>query len=49
MEYGLLVAFIAAVIMIAVISFGGAVRETFTHTCERVQEPQGGTQSCAGQ
>jgi Flp pilus assembly pilin Flp len=31
-EYGLLLAAVAAVITIAVFSFGGVVRQTFAHT-----------------
>lgn len=47
-EYGLLVALIAAVIVTATFLFGGMVRAQFTHTCERYQEPTGGSASCQG-
>jgi pilus assembly protein Flp/PilA len=35
-EYGLLVAAIAAVIIVAVFAFGGFVQDVFTQTCENV-------------
>jgi pilus assembly protein Flp/PilA len=47
-EYGLLIALIAAVIVVATFLFGGMVRAQFTHTCERYQEPTGGSASCEG-
>ncbi|MGF1647950.1 MAG: Flp family type IVb pilin [Kineosporiaceae bacterium] len=36
-EYGLLVAAIAAVIIVAVFAFGGFVRDVFDNTCETLQ------------
>jgi pilus assembly protein Flp/PilA len=45
-EYGLLIALIAAVIVTATFLFGGMVQAQFTHTCERYQEPTGGSASC---
>jgi pilus assembly protein Flp/PilA len=33
-EYGLMIAAVAAVITLAVFSFGGAVRQSFTHTTD---------------
>ncbi len=36
-EYGLLVALIAAVIVLAVFAFGGLVRDTFKGTCKSVK------------
>jgi pilus assembly protein Flp/PilA len=47
-EYGLLIALIAAVIVTATFMFGGMVRAQFTHTCDRYQEPTGGSTSCQG-
>jgi pilus assembly protein Flp/PilA len=35
-EYGLLVALIAAVIVLAVFSLGGLVKSTFTNTCKGI-------------
>jgi pilus assembly protein Flp/PilA len=34
MEYGLLVALIAAVIVVAAFALGGLIRDTFTDTCD---------------
>jgi pilus assembly protein Flp/PilA len=45
-EYGLLIALIAAVIVVATLAFGGMVKDQFSHTGERYQQPTGGTQSC---
>lgn len=45
-EYGLLISLIAAVIVTATFLFGGMVKAQFTHTCERYQEPTGGSASC---
>jgi pilus assembly protein Flp/PilA len=36
-EYGLLVALIAAVIVLAVFALGGLVRNTFSQTCDEIQ------------
>jgi pilus assembly protein Flp/PilA len=47
-EYGLLIALIAAVIVTATFLFGGLVKAQFTHSCERYQEPTGGNASCEG-
>ena len=38
-EYGLLVALIAAVIVLAVFFLGGVVRGNFDHTCENFTNP----------
>lgn len=35
-EYGLLVALIAAVVVVAVVALGGLVRDTFQDTCESI-------------
>jgi pilus assembly protein Flp/PilA len=43
-EYGLIVFAIAALITVAVVSFGGAVRGLFEHSCSTIQA---GTQSSA--
>jgi len=40
-EYGLLVALIAAVVVVAVFAVGTLVRNTFTNTCSSIE--QGGT------
>jgi pilus assembly protein Flp/PilA len=45
-EYGLLISLIAAVIVTATFLFGGMVKAQFTHTCERYQEPTGGSAAC---
>jgi pilus assembly protein Flp/PilA len=45
-EYGLLVALIAAVIVTATFLFGGMVKNQFTHTCEAYQQPTGGSTAC---
>jgi pilus assembly protein Flp/PilA len=37
-EYGLLVALIAAVVVVAVVALGGLVRDTFNDTCESIGE-----------
>jgi pilus assembly protein Flp/PilA len=42
-EYGLLVALIAAVIVLAVFALGGLVRDTFTDTCSKVKTNSGVT------
>jgi pilus assembly protein Flp/PilA len=49
-EYGLLVALIAAVVVVAVFAMGSLVRNTFTNTCSSIAE-HGTTTSdngCAG-
>jgi pilus assembly protein Flp/PilA len=40
-EYGLLVAAIAAVIIVAVFAFGGFVNDIFTNTCDVLDEEIG--------
>ena len=40
-EYGLLVAAIAAVIIVGVFAFGGFVSEIFEDTCESIQDEVG--------
>jgi pilus assembly protein Flp/PilA len=42
-EYGLMVAAIAAVIVAIVFGLGGLVRETFTDTCDQIRTESGGT------
>ena len=47
-EYGLLVALIAAVIVAAVLMFGGFIQEIFTDTCSAINDPAGGVEGdCA--
>jgi pilus assembly protein Flp/PilA len=41
-EYGLLVAGIAALIVIIVFAFGGVLRHVFTDTCTKVSVSSGG-------
>lgn len=45
-EYGLLVALIAAVIVIATFQFGGMVRGLFNDTCDSYTSGSGQTQEC---
>ena len=40
-EYGLLVAAIAALIVIIVFSFGNVVQEVFKNTCDEIKEEAG--------
>jgi pilus assembly protein Flp/PilA len=47
-EYGLLVALIAAVIVLAVFALGGLVRSTFDQTCENFTNPGPISGSCDG-
>ena len=47
-EYGLLVALIAAVIVIAVFFLGGVVRGNFDHTCENFTNPGPISGDCDG-
>ncbi len=49
-EYGLLVALIAAVIVLAVFALGGLVKDTFSQTCEDVSTNAGITpeEDCSG-
>lgn len=48
-EYGLLVALIAAVVVVAVVALGGLVRGTFEDTCESIgtnAASAGGNNNC---
>jgi len=50
-EYGLLVALIAAVVVVAVVALGGLVKNTFSDTCESIGSGAadgvaGGTNNC---
>jgi len=46
-EYGLLVAGIAALIVVIVFAFGGIIKNAFKDTCEQVAGKGSGTGSCA--
>ena len=46
-EYGLLIAGIAAIVVAAVFLFGGAVGNLFQGTCNSVGSGSGGAMSCA--
>ena len=46
-EYGLLIAGIAALIVAVVFFFGGAVGDLFGNTCDTVGTDSGGSMSCA--
>jgi pilus assembly protein Flp/PilA len=46
-EYGLLIAGIAALIVVVVFAFGGSLRGIFTDTCSKVTASASGTQSCS--
>jgi pilus assembly protein Flp/PilA len=46
-EYGLLVAAIAALIVIIVFSLGGVVKDVFNKTCTTIQSNASVTSSCA--
>ena len=41
-EYGLLIAGIAALIVVVVFAFGGQIEEIFNDTCDSVASAQGG-------
>ena len=41
-EYGLLIAGIAALIVVVVFAFGGVIKDTFGHTCNAVATGGGG-------
>jgi pilus assembly protein Flp/PilA len=41
-EYGLLIAGIAALIVVVVFAFGGVIRDVFTNTCDEVASGTGG-------
>jgi pilus assembly protein Flp/PilA len=43
-EYGLLIAGIAALIVVVVFAFGGLIRDVFSNTCKSVAN--GGANSC---
>ncbi len=45
-EYGLLVAGIAALIVVVVFAFGGVIRDTFQSTCDTVASNQGSSTTC---
>jgi len=45
-EYGLLVAAIAAVIVIIVFALGGVVQEVFQNTCDGISSGAGTTTTC---
>ncbi len=45
-EYGLLVAAIAAVIVVIVFALGGVIKEVFTDTCTTVQSGASTTAAC---
>ncbi len=45
-EYGLLVALIAAVIVLAVFALGSLVKDTFEQTCDEIQANSGVTSTC---
>lgn len=45
-EYGLLIAGVAALIVAAVLLFGGAVTDLFTDTCAEVTAQTGPTTDC---
>ena len=42
-EYGLLIAGIAALIVVVVFAFGGVIRNIFSNTCNTVGQSGGGT------
>ena len=46
-EYGLLVAAIAAVIVIIVFALGGVIQEVFQNTCDEVSSGASTTETCA--
>ena len=48
-EYALLIAAIAGLIILVVFAFGGIVKETFDDTCDRIARSDSatGTDSCA--
>ena len=45
-EYGLLIAGIAAVIVVVVILLGGKIQEAFQDTCDAINGAPSGAQSC---
>ena len=48
-EYGLLLAAVAAVIVIAVFALGGLVRDVFKDTCTKIDNGTTATANCTGQ
>ena len=46
-EYGLLVAGIAALVVAIVFIFGGVIRDAFSSTCSAIKNGEAGTESCA--
>jgi len=46
-EYGLLVAAIAALIVIVVFLFGGLIRHVFANTCNTIASSVSGSTSCS--
>ena len=46
-EYGLLVAAIAALIVLIVFALGGVVKEVFTDTCSTIQTNASTTEDCS--
>jgi pilus assembly protein Flp/PilA len=46
-EYGLLVAAIAALIVIIVFALGGVVKDVFSKTCSNIQSKASTTTTCA--
>ncbi len=47
-EYGLLVAGIAALVVLIVFAFGGVIKDVFSKTCNTVKTQAGTTSSCSG-
>ena len=45
-EYGLLVAAIAAVIIIVIFALGGVIRDVFKNTCSSIKSSTTTTQTC---
>jgi pilus assembly protein Flp/PilA len=45
-EYGLLIAGIAALIVVVVFAFGGVLQNIFSHTCSSVSMSDTGAGSC---
>ena len=48
-EYGLLVAAIAAVIVVIVISLGGIIRDAFQGTCDSLKDNVTTTETCGAE
>lgn len=47
-EYGLLIAAIAAVIVIIVFALGGVIHDVFSNTCNSVNTRSGANADCSG-